>query len=141
MVAKILITLSASLVLTLGVLHLVYTFYGPKLTPRDPALQTRMSEVSPVIASETTMWRCWVGFNATHSMGLVLFGLIYGYLALVHGELLFRSPFLLVVGFAMVAGVLAVSRIYFFSIPAAGLAISLICYVASILASRITSGS
>ena len=33
---------------------------------------------------ETTMWRCWVGFNASHSMGLILFGLAFGYLALAH---------------------------------------------------------
>jgi hypothetical protein len=41
------------------------------------------------------MWRCWVGFNASHSLGLILFGLVFGYLALAHGQLLFRSPFLL----------------------------------------------
>jgi hypothetical protein len=37
--AKILMVLSASIVFTLGVVHLVYTFWGPNLTPRDPALQ------------------------------------------------------------------------------------------------------
>src|SRR5450755_1764351 len=66
--------LSASIVLTLGVVHLVYTFWGPKLTPRDPALQISMSQISPVITRETTMWRAWVGFNASHSMGLILYG-------------------------------------------------------------------
>ncbi len=49
------------------------------------------------------MWRCWMGFNASHSMGLILFGLIYGYLALAHDQLLFRSPFLLLVGLVMLA--------------------------------------
>jgi hypothetical protein len=39
-----------------------------------------------------------VGFNASHSMGLILFGLVFGYLALAHRQLLFQSPFLLVVG-------------------------------------------
>ena len=29
-------------------------------------------------------------------MGAMLFGLVYGYLALLHAELLFRSPFLLI---------------------------------------------
>ena len=29
-----------------------------------------MMTVSPVISRETTMWRVWVGFNATHSFGL-----------------------------------------------------------------------
>jgi len=102
--AKILMVLSASIIFTLGVVHLVYTFWGPKLTPRDPALQISMSQIAPVITKETTMWRCWVGFNASHSMGLILFGLVFGFLALAHGQLLFHSPFLLVVGLAMLGG-------------------------------------
>jgi hypothetical protein len=48
---------SAGILLTLGVIHLVYTFWGPKLTPRDPALLVSMSQISPVITKETTMWR------------------------------------------------------------------------------------
>src|SRR6266700_6281690 len=102
--ARILMVLSASIVLTLGVLHLVSTFWGPSLTPRDPALQISMSQSSPIMTNETTMWRCWGGFNASHSLGLILFGLIFGYLALAHGQLLFRSPFLLIVGLAMLGG-------------------------------------
>ena len=43
--AKSLMVLSASIMLTLGVVHLVYTFYGTKLTPRDPALQISMARV------------------------------------------------------------------------------------------------
>src|SRR5271165_4869361 len=115
--ARILMVFSASIVLTLGVLHLVYTFWGPSLTPRNPALQTSMSQSSPVLTNETTMWRCWVGFNATHSLGLILFGLVFGYLALAHGQLLFRSPFLLVVGLAMLGGLVVLCKIYFFSWP------------------------
>jgi len=47
--AKILMALSASIIFSLGVVHLVYTFWGPMLTPRDPALQISMSQISPVI--------------------------------------------------------------------------------------------
>ena len=36
--AKLLMVLSASIILTLGVVHLAYTFWGPKLMPREPAL-------------------------------------------------------------------------------------------------------
>jgi hypothetical protein len=134
--ARILMVLSASIIFTLGVLHLVYTFWGPKLRPRDPALQTSMSQISPVITKETTMWRCWVGFNASHSMGLILFGLVFGFLALAHGQLLFQSPLLLAVGLAMLGGLVALCKVYFFSVPLTGISISLACYVASIALSR-----
>src|ERR1700751_5972414 len=105
--------LSASILLTLGVFHLVYTFWGPMLTTRDPALQISMSHTSPVITKETTMWRCWIGFNATHSMGLILFGFVFGFLAMAHGQLLFRSPFLLAVGLAMLCGYVVLCKVCF----------------------------
>ena len=129
---KILMVLSASIVFTLGVVHLFYTFWGPQLTPSDPALQTTMSQISPVITKETTMWRCWVGFNASHSMGLILFGLVYGFLALARGQLLFHSPFLLIVGLAMLGGFVVLCKLYFFSAPLLGISISLACYIGSI---------
>jgi hypothetical protein len=134
--ARILMVLSANIVLTLGVLHLVYTFWGPNLTPRDSALQISMSQSSPIITRETTMWRCWVGFNASHSLGLILFGLVFGYLALAHGQLLFRSPFLLIVGLAMLGGIVVLCKVYFFSVPLTGVSISLACYMASIALSQ-----
>jgi hypothetical protein len=69
-------------------------------------------------------------------MGLILFGLVFGYLALAHGQLLFRSPFLLVVGLAMLGGIVVICKVYFFSVPLRGVSISLACYVASIALSR-----
>jgi hypothetical protein len=130
--AKSLMVLSASIIFTLGVTHLVYTFWGPKLTPRDSALQISMSQISPVITKETTMWRAWVGFNASHSMGLILFGLVFGFLALAHGQVLFRSPFLLVVGLAMLGAFVVL-------VPLTAICISLACYVTSIALSRFNS--
>lgn len=82
------------------------------------------------------MWQAWVGFNASHSMGLILFDLVFGYLALAHDQLLFQSPFLLVVGLAMLAGLVVLCKIYFFRAPLTGASISLACYVASVVLSR-----
>jgi hypothetical protein len=83
------------------------------------------------------MWRVWIGVNSTHSMYLILFGLIYGYLAIAHDELLFRSPFLAVVGFIMLAGLFAICKAYFFSVPFTAVGIALTCFIASIIASRL----
>ena len=124
--------MSASIVFMLGVLHLAYTFWGTKLTPRDPALQISMTQVPLVISKETTMWRCWVGFNASHSMGLILFGLVFGYLVLANDQFLFRSPILLGAGAAMLIGLAVVSKLYFFRVPFTSISISLACYVTSV---------
>lgn len=129
MVAKALMILSAGVVPTLGIIHLVCTFWGPNLTPRDPALQGSMSQVSPVITKQTTMWRAWVGFNASHSMGAILFGLMFGFLAWAHAHILFQFNFLL-------AGYFALGKVYWFSVPFAGISVSLLCFVASIVVAR-----
>jgi hypothetical protein len=134
--AKILMAVSAGIVFTLGIIHLVYTLWGTKLMPRDPALQISMSQISPVITRETTIWRCWVGSNITHSMGLILFGLVFGFLTLAQDQLLFRSPFLLLVGLAMLAGLVVLSKLYFFTVPLIGVSIALVCYLTSLALSR-----
>ena len=82
------------------------------------------------------MWRAWVGFNVSHSMGAILFGLVFGFLALAHGPLLFQSPFLLIVGLAMLGGFVVLGKVYWFTAPFRGISMSLACYVASIALSR-----
>lgn len=134
LMATVLMAASASIILALGLIHFVYTFVGPKLTPRDSALRVRMNEVSPVITKESTMWRFWIGFNISHSMAAMLFGLVYGFLAMAHGGLLFSSPYLLAVGLLMVGGLFVVGKIYWFSAPVLGIGASLACYVASVVA-------
>ena len=136
MLAVALMVISAGIIFALGVLHLVYTFYGNKLTPRDSALQTRMAEVSPVISRRTTMWKTWIGFNASHSMGALLFGLVYGYLALAHSALLFNSAFLLGVGLLMLGGWVVLGKRYWFSAPLQGIGIALVLYVAAVVLAR-----
>jgi hypothetical protein len=132
--STILMLISAGIAFVLGAIHMGYTFSGSNLLPRNPELLTAMNEAHLSLTKETTVWRAWVGFNASHSMGLLLFGLIFGFLAISHTKLLFDSAYLLIVGFAMLAGFCVLSRLYWFSIPFAGMTISLICYVVSVIA-------
>ncbi len=132
--ASLLVAASAAILLALGLLHLLFTFRGEKLLPRDAGLQARMAAVSPVITRQTTMWRAWIGFNATHSVGLIVFGLVYGDLALAHGALLFASPFLLAVGLAVLAGYAVLAHRYFFRAPLRGVALATVLYVAGLVA-------
>ncbi len=110
--SQVLIAGSAAIILALGLLHLLYTFRGPKLHPREPALETQMKLVSPVITRQTTMWKAWVGFNASHSYGAILFGGVYGYLALTNSQFLFGSGFLCVLGLLFLSGYVVLGRLY-----------------------------
>jgi hypothetical protein len=127
------IAASAAVILFLGLIHLLYTFRGPNLHPRDPDLIAKMMTVPAVISRETTMWRLWVGFNATHSFGLILFGALYGYLAMSHRELLLRSWFLLALGFALLLGYAFIARLYFFTSPFRGVVLAAVLYLLGIV--------
>jgi len=132
MLPRMLVGLSAAIILALGTIHLIYTFWGRKLLPRDPELRSHMNDVCPVISDQTTMWKAWVGFNASHSMGAILFGLIYGYLSVFEADLLFGSIFLVSVGIAMLVGLVLLGKRYWFNVPFTGIWISLVCFLGGV---------
>ncbi len=132
-VPQMLMAASALVIMLLGLLHLLYTFRGNKLFPRDTHLERQMQQVSPVLTNRTTMWDAWIGFNASHSYGAIFFGLVYGYLAIVHAELLFHSAYFLVLGLAMLCGYAFLAKRYWFRIPYAGILIALALYLAALV--------
>jgi hypothetical protein len=134
MTPGILIGASAAIPLALGIAHLVYTFIVPKLAPRDPALEATMKEVSPVITRQTTMWKAWVGFNASHSASAILFGSVYGYMALVQPAVLFHSAFLAVLGGLFLLVYIVLARKYWFRTPLRWLVVASVLYAAGFAA-------
>jgi len=134
MLASTLIAASAAITALFGSIHLLYTFNGPKLHPRDKNVMLAMEHTCPVITRETTVWRATVGFNATHSMGLMLFGTIYAYLALAHPAVFWQSTFLLMLGLVVLIAYLVLAKLYFFSVPFRGIALATMLYVAGLIA-------
>jgi hypothetical protein len=92
-----------------------------------------MESTHLVITKQTTVWRAWIGFNASHSIGAMLFGLLYGYLALAQGEFLFQSSFLQAVGLATLVAYVALAKLYWFITPFLGTSIALACFLAGVL--------
>jgi hypothetical protein len=125
---------SAFVIFALGAVHLVLTFVGDKLRPRDVALESALEAGFLRITTETTMWNAWVGFNASHSLGAMLFGLVYGYLALAQPWVLFGSVFLLAVGQLILAGYAVLGVRYWFSVPRAGIWIANAAYAGALIA-------
>jgi len=128
-----LVAISAAIFLFLGVVHLLYTFGGRKLHPRDPALEAAMMQSHPLLTRRTTMWDAWVGFNASHSLGAILYGLLYGYLALAHPAILFESPFLLGTGLALLLGYSLVGKRHWFNTPNSGIFAATALYVVALI--------
>ena len=130
--SQILVAGAAAIILLLGAAHLLLTFVGRKLMPRDPGLQATMQANHLRITRQTTVWKAWLGFNASHSLGAMLFGLVYGFLALEVPELLFHSAFLLLLGFGFLLGWLVLAIKYWFITPLAGISIASLLYAVAI---------
>lgn len=82
MLSAYLIAASAIIVFCLGTLHLVLTFRGNKFWPRDKTLKTTLESAPIHLTPQTTFWKAWICFNATHSLGAMFFGTIYVYRSL-----------------------------------------------------------
>lgn len=133
MIPSLLVAASAAILFAFSFLHLVITYSGPKLWPRDRELKARMEAVSPVITTETTIWKCWIGFNASHSLCGMLFGAVYGYLALAQPTLLFHSIYLPTVGALVLLAYVFLGAKYWFRVPFRGIVAATLCYAAGFI--------
>jgi hypothetical protein len=128
-----LVAAAGLLLASLGSIHLVYTFGGPKLLPRDPALIDAMRASTLRITRETDVWRAWIGFNASHSIGAIGFGVLLAWLALAPGTPLLQSALPQVLAAGMLGGYALLARRYWFSIPRRGITLALLLYAAGLI--------
>ena len=137
MIAQTLIVTGALLFGVLGTVHLAYTFFTDKFHARDAATTAAMRAAHPVLTRRTTVWRAWVGFNASHSLGAMLFAAVYLVLAIGHMAWLREAPALLWIAVAGSLGYLALAQRYWFRTPLIGIALASACFLLAALRLRI----
>jgi len=134
----ILLILGGAVFVVLGGLHAVYTLLDLRnpqwLVPVDPSVAKAMANSALRLSGgRTDMWRAWIGFNFSHSLGLLLVAA----LALWAG---FRIK-MLPVGIIMPALTLigcayeVLALLYWFRFPAIGVAVGTGCFAAAWLLS------
>src|SRR5580693_5528467 len=129
--ASFLLYSGGAVFVVLGLLHAVYTLMDirkpRRLVPDDPAVASAMNHSHlRLTGGRTTMWQAWVGFNFSHSLGVVLLGLA----GLTTGALAASGSAPRVALMALtLAGLLYVliAARYWFRIPLAGAAIATTC--------------
>jgi hypothetical protein len=137
-VSSVLLYGGGGIFVILGLLHALYTFRDigkpRRLVPDDPAVSAAMHRSHlRLTRGRTTMWQAWVGFNFSHSLGVVLLGA----LSIAMGALVARTavPGLVLLSLAA-AGLIYVliAARYWFRIPIAGAAIATACLLLAWLA-------
>jgi hypothetical protein len=114
-----------------GLLHAIYTFLDirrpRRLVPDDPAVSAAMARSQVRLArGRVTMWQGWVGFNFSHSLGVVLFGV----LCMTTGAIIATvavSGWILLLFVAIGLIYLAIGVRYWFRTPIAGITVATTC--------------
>ena len=133
MISRILLAASAAIILYLGSVHLAYTMFTQNFSPTDGQLEVAMKHAQMVISRETTMWNAWIGFHFSHSIALILFGLMYGYLVLCRWEVLSRSYFLAILGLLFLLAYVVLARVFWFKAPFIGVSTATVLYLAGLV--------
>lgn len=106
---QILIFVGASIYLMLGTLHATFTLidvFKPRwFTPIDDSVREAMQGMPFKLNSQTDMWKGWLGFNLSHSLGLIMYGLFIYFITLLAYETLLTS-------IALKIGIMTISLIY-----------------------------
>lgn len=127
--------ITGSLVFTiLGTIHLLYTFFTDKFSSHDDKLIATMKLAFPKLTRKTTMWKAWIGFNASHSTGAIFLGVINIFIAVRFFASVQNSVFFFVFNIFTVGFYLWLAKRYWFKIPFTGILIAFCCFtVAGIL--------
>jgi hypothetical protein len=121
--------------LVLGIAHAIATPRAPAdfkgLSPSDPQLAEAMTRSGLRLTRRTDMWRAWVGFNLSHSLGVVVFA-AYVFMtgrnvSVFAAEAHIAIPFAVIVA----AGYLWLARRYWFRTPLIGCLLAVILYLGS----------
>jgi hypothetical protein len=119
----------------LGLAHALATPVAidrPKgLSPADTGLATAMAETRLVLTRRTNMWLAWVGFNFSHSLGALLFGVVV--LMIGRSAASFAAEGRVFVPLAVVvsSAYLILALRYWFRTPILGCALSVVLFVSS----------
>jgi hypothetical protein len=129
----ILLILGGAQFSVLGALHAIYTLLDlrnpRRLVPVDPSLAHAMANSSLRLScGGTDMWRAWIGFNFSHSLGLLLFAA----LSLWAGFRINTLPVGVILVLTLVGCIyLVLAALYWFRTPVISVAIGTGCFAAA----------
>ena len=131
MIAKYLWETGSVIIATMGLLHLRATFFSHKLFPRNEKLIEEMKTSSLVLTKRSTMWKAWIGFNATHSSGAIFIGVVNFYMAAAYFDILQADYFLSSFTVFTIGFYSWVARKYWFKPVLAGIVIAWVSFFVS----------
>lgn len=131
MLSKYLWMTGSLIIATLGSIHLYFTFFTTAFSSRNEQMIQQMKASSPILNPAINMWKAWIGFNASHSSGLLFIGLLNFYLAFRYFGHVESDPFFFFITILTIGFYGWLAKKYWFTIPFVSVSMALVCYVVS----------
>lgn len=131
MLAKYLWASGAIIITILGSTHLYYTFFTDKFSSPNERVIEEMKRSFPNLTKEMTIWKAWISFNATHSVGAMFIGIINLYLALKYFSILMDDHFFFLFTIITILFYAWLALKFWFRFISAAVIIVLICFISS----------
>jgi hypothetical protein len=126
---KFFLIIGSTIILILGTIHLIYTFFSDKFKTRNLRTQQMMEVDFPVLTNKTTIWNAWIGFNASHSAGAMFIGIINIIIVIENFSLFQQSITFLILDNCTIIFYAFLAVRYWFTIPMIGIFITLACFL------------
>ena len=133
MIAKDIWELGSLIFIILGSIHLLYTFLTDKFSSKNEKAVTEMKSSHPILTKETTIWKAWIGFNASHSIGAIFIGVMNIYVVSKFFTVLQNDIFFFTFNILTVGLYLWLAKNYWFRIPFFGILLTFICFLTSFI--------
>ena len=121
--------------IVLGLAHAAATPRTPAqargLSPRDPAVRDAMAHDSVLLTRRTTLWLAWVGFNLSHSLGAILFGVVVVLIGRSSASFEAQAGVFLPLTVLVSATYLVLALRYWFRTPIIGISLASVCFSVS----------
>jgi hypothetical protein len=134
-ITSVLLEIGGGIFVVLGLLHAIYTLLDirkpRRLVPDDSAVSAAMTRsYLRLTGGRTTMWQAWVGFNFSHSLGVVLLGGLCMTMGAITTTVAVPGWVLLLLS-AIGLIYVVIGAMYWFRIPIAGAAVGTACLFAA----------
>ena len=121
--------------LLLGTVHVVLTPQHPGerrgLSPVDPAVEESMTRARVRLSDRMDMWRAWVGFNLSHSLGVSLLGLTVLLVGRTSASFAFNAALFLPLAVIVSFAYLGLAVVYWFRGPVIGVGLAVALFVSA----------
>jgi len=121
--------------LLMGTVHVVLTPQRPGerkgLSPVEPAVEDSMARARTHLSDRMDMWRAWVGFNLSHSLGVSLLGLTVLLVGRTSASFALNAAVFLPLAVMVSFAYLGLAVVYWYRAPVVGVGLAVALFVSA----------